>query len=114
MCALHCRAIGAFNPPHLALFIGERRRRVVVERASFCLGDVPFGQAKNGQRLFAPKRPAQLNLIAHAYRTARLASLAVYLDLAAFARALSLRSGFVETRDVQPDVKPDGCIGWSH
>ena len=69
---------------------------------------MPIGESFHDHPLTAAERAGDLEDIAHFDLPVGLDAVAVQRNLAALARALRLRPGLEEARDIEPDVKTDG------
>ena len=112
--ALQACPVDALEFPELSLLFRQRRRGVVVERPRFDFGKVTIGDAGDGHCLFTSVGPLQLQLVADSDDAMRLGRLAVDFNLTKVTRSLRLGAGLVKARDVEPHIKPNGCIGLSH
>src|SRR5262249_30624724 len=93
-------------------FRGRRcGRAVVIEASGVGLGDVMVLQAADHDLLLPTERSADFNFVTGPNGTIGLCALAVYGNLPAPARFLSLRSRAKETGDIKPDIEPQRVDG---
>ncbi len=86
----------------------------MVKRLGLRLRQVAVGETHDGDGLLTAERPAQPELIADAQQAMGFGAVAIHFDFSSLAGALCFRSRLIETRDIQPDIEPDACIGLSH
>ena len=93
----------------LALRGSWRRRHIVIQLARFRFRDVPLRKAAHDHVLFSKGRAADDDRIAFADEPMGPRSFAVDVDLAPLTRLLGLRACSKQTRNVEPDIEPQGC-----